>query len=134
MLYFQSICKPSSILYVGGPYEAHPWILLDEVNMAPASVLECLSQLLESEGSITHYEAGDYKSIPNHKDFRLFACMNPATDTGKAGLAPGLRNRYTELYCDKMADQAEITMLVTDWGTSMCRLNIFPALLLFTHR
>ena len=84
--------------------------------------------------SITLYEAGDYKSIPNHKDFRLFACMNPATDTGKAGLAPGLRNRYTELYCDKMADQAEITMLVTDWGTSMCRLNIFPALLLFTHR
>ena len=102
--------------------------------MAPASVLECLSQLLESEGSITHYEAGDYKSIPNHKDFRLFACMNPATDTGKAGLAPGLRNRYTELYCDKMADQADITMLVVDWGTSMCRLNIFPALLLFTHR
>ena len=102
--------------------------------MAPASVLECLSQLLESEGSITLYKAGDYKNIPRHTDFRLFACMNPATDTGKAGLAPGLRNRYTELYCDKMADQAEITMLVTDWGTSMCRLNIFPALLLFTHR
>ena len=90
------------------------WILLDEVNMAPASVLECLSQLLESEGSITLYEAGDYKSIPRPKDFRLFACMNPATDTGKADLAPGLRNRFTELYCDEMADQADITMLVTD--------------------
>ena len=25
MLYFQSICKPSNILYVGGPYEAHPF-------------------------------------------------------------------------------------------------------------
>ena len=43
------------------------WIVLDEVNMAPASVLECLSQLLESEGSITLYEARDYKSIPRHK-------------------------------------------------------------------
>ena len=31
------------------------WILLDEVNMAPASVLECLSQLLESVGSFTLY-------------------------------------------------------------------------------
>ena len=91
------------------------WILLDEVNMAPASVLECLSQLLESEGSVTLYEAGDYKSIPRPKDFRLFACMNPATDTGKADLAPGLRNRFTELYCDEMADQADITMLVTDY-------------------
>ena len=41
--------------------------------------------------------------------------MNPATDTGKADLAPGLRNRFTELYCDEMADQADITMLVTDY-------------------
>ena len=71
------------------------WILLDEVSMAPASMLECLSQLLEGEGYITFYEAGDYKSIPRHKDFRLFACMNPAPDNGKADLAPGLRNRFT---------------------------------------
>ena len=63
------------------------WILLDDLNMAPAYVLECLSQLLEGEGSITLYEAGDYKSIPRHKDFRLFACMNPATDTAKTDLA-----------------------------------------------
>ena len=71
------------------------WILLDEVNMAPASVMECLSQLLESEGSITLYEAMDYKSIRRHKEFRLFACMNPATDTGKADQDLGLRNRFT---------------------------------------
>ena len=89
------------------------WILPDEVNMAPASLLECLSQLLEREDSITLYEAGDYKSIPRHKYFRLFACMNPATDTGKADQVPGLR--FTELYCDEMADHADITMLVTDY-------------------
>ena len=29
--------------------------------------------------------------------FRLFACMNPATDTGKHDLPPGLRNRSR--YC-----------------------------------
>jgi len=75
----------------------------------------CLSQLLEREGSITLYEAGDYKNILRHKDFRLFACMNPATDTGKADLAPGLRNRFTELYCDEMSEQDAITMLVTDY-------------------
>ena len=61
------------------------------------------------------YNLKDYKSIPRHKDFRLFACMNPATDTGKADLAPGLRNRFTELYCDEMSDKADITMLVTDY-------------------
>ena len=41
--------------------------------------------------------------------------MNPATDTEKADLAPGLMNRFTQLYCDKMSDQADITMLVTDY-------------------
>ena len=88
------------------------WILLDKVNMAPSSVLEYLSQLLEKDGSITLYEAGDYKSIVRHKEFRVFACMNPATDTGKAELAPGLRNRFTELYCDEMSEKADIAMLV----------------------
>ena len=29
-----------------------------------------------------------------HPDFRLFACMNPATDVGKKDLSPGIRNRY----------------------------------------
>ena len=65
---------------------------------------------IEREGSITLYEARDYKSIPRHKDFKLFACTNPASDD----LAPGLRDRFTELYCDEMSDQADITMLVTD--------------------
>ena len=84
------------------------WNLLDEVNMAPATVLDCLSQLLESESSITLYEAGDYKGIPRHRAHD----MNPVTDTGKVDLAPGLRNSFAELYCNEMAD---IIMLVTDY-------------------
>ena len=71
-------------------------------------------ELLEREGSITLYEARDYKSIPRHKDFKLFACTNPTSDTREADLAPGLRDRFTELYCDEMSDQADITTLVTD--------------------
>ena len=35
--------------------------------------------------------------------------------SAKADLAPGLRNRFTELYYDGMADQADITKLVTDY-------------------
>ena len=88
--------------------------------MAPASVLECLSQLLDSGGSVTLYEAGEHSSVPRHRDFRLFACMNPATDTGKADLAPGLRNRFTELYCDEMSSKEDITMLVTDYLNNLC--------------
>ena len=95
------------------------WVLLDEVNMAPSSVLECLSQLLDNDGSVTLYEAGEHKSVPRHPGFRLFACMNPATDTGKADLAPGLRNRFTEVYCDEMSSKEDISMLVTDYLTNL---------------
>lgn len=31
--------------------------------------------------------------LVRHPDFRLFACMNPATDVGKRNLPLGLRNR-----------------------------------------
>ena len=36
----------------------------------------------------------DTRPIVRHPEFRLFACMNPATDVGKKDLPPGVRNRY----------------------------------------
>ena len=36
----------------------------------------------------------DVLPIVRHADFRLFACMNPATDVGKKDLPLGIRNRY----------------------------------------
>lgn len=35
----------------------------------------------------------DIEPVKRHPDFRLFACMNPATDVGKKDLSPGIRNR-----------------------------------------
>ncbi|XP_047097581.1 midasin-like [Schistocerca piceifrons] len=71
------------------------WVLLDEINLAPPETLECLSGLLEdgAVGSLRLLERGDEQPVPRHKDFRLFACMNPATDVGKKELPAGLRNR-----------------------------------------
>ncbi|CAH1798613.1 unnamed protein product, partial [Owenia fusiformis] len=60
------------------------WVLLDEINLASAETLECLGGLLESNaGSLVLLERGDTEPIERHPDFRLFACMNPATDVGK---------------------------------------------------
>jgi len=39
----------------------------------------------------------DVLPIVRHADFRLFACMNPATDVGKKDLPLGIRNRYLSL-------------------------------------
>lgn len=67
--------------------------MLDEINLASAETLQCLSSLLESDGTVTIYEKTDSKPIPRHPNFRLMAAMNPATDVGKKDLAPGIRNR-----------------------------------------
>ncbi|CAG8469891.1 6305_t:CDS:10 [Ambispora leptoticha] len=75
------------------------WILLDEINLASTETLECLSGLLQdSQGSILLTEKGDTEVIKRHPNFRIFACMNPATDVGKRDLPPALRNRFTEFY------------------------------------
>jgi midasin len=36
----------------------------------------------------------DVETVVRHPDFRLFACMNPATDVGKKDLPLGIRNRW----------------------------------------
>ncbi|KZT09211.1 midasin [Laetiporus sulphureus 93-53] len=74
------------------------WILLDEINLATPETLECISALLHSrDASITLTEQGAVEPVPRHPDFRLFACMNPATDVGKKDLPPNIRSRFTEL-------------------------------------
>lgn len=72
--------------------------MLDEVNLASPETLESLSGLLNSPtASITLTEHGSLEPIPRHPDFRLFACMNPATDVGKKDLPPPIRTRFTEI-------------------------------------
>lgn len=73
-------------------------VLLDEINLATSETLECIASLLHSPtGSITLTEQGLLQPIPRHPDFRLFACMNPATDVGKKDLPPAIRSRFTEI-------------------------------------
>ncbi|GLB38607.1 putative P-loop containing nucleoside triphosphate hydrolase protein [Lyophyllum shimeji] len=74
------------------------WVLLDEINLASPETLECISGLLQGPtASITLTEQGSLEPVPRHPDFRLFACMNPATDVGKKDLPPNIRSRFTEI-------------------------------------
>ncbi|KAG2468109.1 MDN1 protein, partial [Polypterus senegalus] len=92
------------------------WILLDEINLAAAETLECLSSLLESHaGSLVLLDRGDTEPIVRHPEFRLFACMNPATDVGKRNLPPGIRNRFTEVYVEELEDQGDLRILILDY-------------------
>uniref|UniRef100_A0A663LMR5 Midasin n=1 Tax=Athene cunicularia TaxID=194338 RepID=A0A663LMR5_ATHCN len=92
------------------------WILLDEINLAAAETLECLSGLLEgSSGSLVLLDRGDTEPLVRHPDFRLFACMNPATDVGKRNLPPGIRNRFTELYVEELKNEGDLQVLIMDY-------------------
>lgn len=88
-------------------------ILLDEVNLASQETLESLSTIIENaDSSLVLTERGDLEPIKRHPDFRLFACMNPATDVGKKDLPPSLRMRFTEIYSPPPDDDNEALVVI----------------------
>ncbi|VEU23821.1 DEKNAAC105062 [Brettanomyces naardenensis] len=92
------------------------WLLLDEINLASSETLDSISDLLSDdkfERSILLSEKGDVESIRAHPDFRIFACMNPATDVGKRDLPPGIRSKFTEIYVHSPdEDIADLLMII----------------------
>lgn len=90
------------------------WLLLDEVNLATPEVLECLAGVLDPGGSssITLAEMG-IVMVERHKNFRLIAAMNPATDVGKRDLPPALRNRFTEFWYPEPQNKDDLAMIAT---------------------
>lgn len=89
------------------------WLLLDEVNLAPAEALERIASLLEDDGgSITVAERGDVDAVAKHPHFRLFAAMNPATDAGKKDLPAPLRNRFTEIWVGEPRQREDLAAIV----------------------
>ena len=87
-------------------------VLLDEINLASSDTLQRLCGLLdEPTGSLTLTERGDATAIKRHKNFRLFAAMNPATDAGKKDLPTSIRCRFSELYVDELLDPIELRLI-----------------------
>ncbi|CAH0590186.1 unnamed protein product [Chrysodeixis includens] len=106
--------------------EGH-WVLLDEINLASAEILECLAGLLEDKSeTIDLLEKGDKVPIKRHPDFTLFACMNPATDVGKKDLPAGLRNRFTEFFIDELTERNDLMLLIGDY---LYHMNLTGAIL-----
>lgn len=91
------------------------WVLLDEINLASTETLECLSTILEPDGSVVLLERGDYQPVQRHPDFRVFACMNPSTDVGKKDLPVGIRNRFTEFFVDELTTTTDLQILIRDY-------------------
>ncbi|XP_051115352.1 midasin [Andrographis paniculata] len=92
------------------------WILLDEVNLAPPDILQRVIGVIEDEkGSLCLAERGDIDYVCRHPNFRLFACMNPATDAGKRDLPISLRSRFTEYYVDDVLDDEDLVLFISQF-------------------
>lgn len=92
------------------------WILLDEVNLAPPETLQRIGGVLEGEsGSLCLAERGDISFIKRHPNFRIFACMNPATDAGKRDLPYSIRSRFTEYFIDDVLEDNDLSLFVNQF-------------------
>ncbi|XP_058826762.1 midasin [Topomyia yanbarensis] len=109
------------------------WVLLDEINLASTETLECLSTILEPDGSIILLEKGDFVPVKRHPDFRIFACMNPNTDVGKKDLPVGIRNRFTEFFVDELITENDLLILVNDYlgSTGIQKVRILNTVKLY---
>ena len=87
------------------------WVLLDEVNLAASETLQALAGVLDGQ-SLCLTERGDVEPVPRHKNFRIFAAMNPPTDVGKKELPIALRSRFTELYAEEVTDHQDLRHVV----------------------
>lgn len=97
------------------------WLLLDEINLAASDTLESIAGLIREGGSITLPEKGDIEAIKPHPDFRIFACMNPATDVGKRDLPPALRGQFTELYVGSPDESmADLLLIIKQYIGHLC--------------
>ncbi|KAJ3690228.1 hypothetical protein LUZ61_019392 [Rhynchospora tenuis] len=92
------------------------WILLDEVNLAPQETLQRIGAVLDGERStLCLAERGDIDYVDRHPSFRLFACMNPATDAGKRELPYSFRSRFTEYFVDDVLKVDDLRLFVNKY-------------------
>ena len=73
------------------------------------------------------FSVGDMEEVPRHPQFRLFACMNPATDVGKRNLPAGLRARFTEIFVPESESKEDLAVIVRQYTSSLGDLKTAPA-------
>ncbi|RNF03864.1 MDN1, midasin-like protein [Trypanosoma rangeli] len=91
------------------------WILLDEVNLATTEVLERISSVMGDVNTLFLTDKGNCEPIARHKNFHVFANMNPPTDVGKKDLPPSLRSKFTEFYVNEPFDRYDISTIVNEY-------------------
>ena len=98
------------------------WLLLDEINLASPETLDCLLEVLENR-SVAVDESAGKNCVHAHPEFKLFACMNPATDIGKTALPTCVRNHFMEFYFPQTCDSNDLALLAKESLKNSVKVN-----------
>jgi len=80
------------------------WIVLDELNLAPADVLEALNRLLDDNREMIIPETREI--VRPHPHFMLFATQNPpGLYAGRKALSRAFRNRFLEVHFEDVPQE-----------------------------
>ncbi|CAK9179916.1 unnamed protein product [Ilex paraguariensis] len=107
------------------------WVLLDELNLAPQSVLEGLNAILDHRAEVFIPELGLTFKCPS--SFRIFACQNPSQQGGgRKGLPKSFLNRFTKVFVDELSEEDYLS-ICSSLYPSIAR-PILSKLILFNKR
>ncbi|KAA1117838.1 hypothetical protein PGT21_025055 [Puccinia graminis f. sp. tritici] len=88
------------------------WVLLDEMNLAPQTVLEGLNGCLDYRGTV--YVPEIDRTFKRHPDFRVFAAQNPHHQGGsRKGLPKSLVDRFTVVFMKEM-EKEDLLQICTE--------------------
>ena len=101
------------------------WLLIDNVNLCSASVLDRLNSLLEPGGTLLLTESGVGTILTPHPDFRIFFSMDPS----HGEISRAMRNRCVEvsLLVEADAEVAVAFLLSRVHSTSVQLLSLSPS-------
>ena len=95
------------------------WLILDELNLAEASVLERLNSILERNPSLLLSEYNDRliggEAFPVHTAFRVFGTQNPEHYAGRNALSPAYRDRFHETHVSNPNLDAKAMEEMLNW-------------------
>ncbi|KAI8453986.1 hypothetical protein BY996DRAFT_4638411 [Phakopsora pachyrhizi] len=98
------------------------WVLLDEMNLAPQTVLEGLNACLDHRGNVYIPELD--RTFQRHPHFRVFAAQNPYHQGGsRKGLPRSLVDRFTIVFMKEM-DREDLLQICAELSPSFDSLSI----------
>jgi len=93
------------------------WLTLEELNLAPTEVLELLNFYLV-HGYLKIVREGEEVTIKPHKDFRLFATMNPEHYSSRNRLSKALMGRFRCKWFGMLPDGELAEIINVQFGLS----------------